>query len=360
MSANIDTTIQAIYDRRDGRAWHGHGEAMDAEGLALGHAIKRAFEMSPGLASAFYKASVMVQLSDGTQAPHPKAAAIVREYDQLVLPGTPGEKSFGLPQPVEHLRELVRALKGAGIDLTEPRLSYIGFLDGGRRFVASINLGDVEINGETHTRYVNLALGLDGCSSREVMYSIVRAVCMNTVAASRHDAQAFEDDRAYSSTKIRNTKNADARFKAAAIDLAEMHAEFKGLREKLERYAKVKVSEDDVADLMERVAKKAGYKTDGKRAQNRTKEWVKLYLGSGWAGTLNGLHQAFTDRDMLAGQVQTGRKDDSAEAILSSALFGTTGRFLQTAEQVLLEAADEIEARPQPATSTVSLDEVGL
>jgi len=347
MAANIDTTIQAIIAQGEGAAWHGHGKEIPMDGLPIGRQIARAFELSPGLGSAHYKADIKVHLSDGSVVDHPQACAIVREYDQRVHPGTPGAESFGLPQTREQLRAFVLGLKQAGIDLSEPRLSYMGFLDAGRRFVASVNLGPVEINGETHVRYANLTWGVDGTMGREVMYSIVRAVCMNTVAMSRGDARALADSvdsRAHADTgsRIRNTKNADKRWASACIDLGDMHAEFKGLKARLERYAATPVNEDDVAAIFERVCKRAGFKLDSKRTQNRIQEWTRLYLGSGWAGTANGLHQAFTDRDLLADSVQTGRGNrEPADAILTSALFGSGATFRETAESVLREALDD-------------------
>lgn len=331
MSANLDTRIPAVYAKADGKPWHGEGIAIE-DSVDFDASVEAALAASAGNGSEVLACKLMVVLPDGSMVEHPTKEAIVRAYDGNVAPGTVGKDTFSPPQPL-NLIDTGRNVVGG--DNPNAKISFLSWLDGGRKFVVSINCGSVQINGEKHTRFLTLHTGIDGSSSTEVILSIVRAVCANTVASAVSDAKRGGAGKAYG--RVRRTKNAPARLAALGMTMRDTLEAFGILEKKLTAYADAKITDTEVDTILGDVAAKAGWKKDTTKTKNKIRDLKSIYRKSGWAGTMNGVHQAVTDRDWLAGQARTGKAKgaDMVDRMLTHSMFGTGAKFRDQAADVL-------------------------
>lgn len=348
----------AVYNVKDGEAWHKIGKPLQGMGT-FEHDVLEAREVEPTLMSDYE----IVRLSAGEYGHHPTQGAVVRKADGRVCGGTVGLDSYSLSQPWDQVALARRILDGVdGV-----RLSFMAHLAGGARMLQTWNLGDFDIAGEHHQRYLCIHTGFDGSYSTEILLSAIRTVCNNTLSSARYDACSAGDEDGKRYDRIKRTVNAPAREDKAIGHHRRILAAFDKLKGWSESLTKIRVTHDDAVAIVCDVLKRRGQDpAKSKRAQSTAAAMVDSYLhGAGnapWVGTAYGVWQGLTEyachRSIIRGVRDSDGIHDFTDhgklAALDSSIFGTGSDIRETARAVM----DDLLGRQPPTQATVDAQEL--
>ena len=188
MAHEIEKAV-AVYSVQDGAAWHKIGTPIEVTGSIIDH-LRAVIQAQPLLAAEYG----LVPLTVANYGEHPTQSAVVRFDDAKICGGVVGSTSYSLSQPKDQWDLAGRILR----DIPDVRLSFAAMLADGARMLQTWNLGDFDIAGEAHKRFLAVHTGFDGSYSTEVILSAIRAVCNNTVSAARYDSRGSANDDAES------------------------------------------------------------------------------------------------------------------------------------------------------------------
>lgn len=296
-------------------------------------------------------------------APVPDVKAIVRRQDGRIMRRTVGADSFCLRQPAE----LWERAEAFARNCPNAHLSFAAYLHQGSRLFICLDLGSVEINGEEHQRYLTLVTGFDGSKAEEIILSVQRTVCANTVAYAKYDAQSGGEAKSYYKTK--HTKYVGQRIRKADLQLAKVLEQFGFLKRQLEILPHIPVTKQAAKELVQECLERTGRfqaETDkevGRRTKSVIDEILDLYDDpradhAKWHGTANGVHQAVTAywshhstvRGARSAKSGTSRTPAST-ARLTEYAYDTGAKSVMAATEVMAELAD---------SRGVSLEEAGV
>jgi phage/plasmid-like protein (TIGR03299 family) len=284
-------------------------------------------------------------------APVPDVKAIVRRQDGRIMRRTVGAESFYLRQPAD----LWERAEAFARNVPNAHLSFAAYLHHGSRLFVCLDLGSVEINGEEHQRYLTLVTGFDGSKAEEVILSVQRTVCANTVAVARYDAQSDDQAKAYFKTK--HTKHADRRIRKADLELAKVLEQFGYIQRQLEVLPQIKVEPEAVKDIISECLERTGrfdVTSDSPKARAKSviDEILDLYEDpradhAKWHGTANGVYQAVTAywshhstvRGARGAKTGTARSP-AALARLTEYSYDTGAQSVMAATEVMAELAE--------------------
>lgn len=295
----------------------------------------------------------------------PDVKAIVRRSDGRIMRRTVGEDTFTLRQPAD----LWARAEAFAADCPDAHLSFAAYLHHGSRLFVCIDMGDVEINDETHRRYLTLCTGFDGSRKEEIILSVQRAVCANTVAFAAARAQAGDDDSCDGYYATRHTKNCAERIEAADLKIMEILARFDVIKRQLEVLPKIEVTKDEARELIrETMTVNNRFKPkrlDAGRPKAIVEEILSAYDSRSadhahFYGTANGVYQAVTGywshkSTVLGARSNKGVSDEAgtAEKITEYA-FRTGARAVRDAHQVMMALAE------RRGFTGISLDDAGI
>lgn len=380
MAHEIDG-INAVYT--DQKAWHRIGtEVPRSETFA--NEIEAVRAVTPVLFSEYDEYEAYIVTSDSTFvggrtytvknggagkpcriAQVPDVKAIVRRQDGRIMRRTVGADSFCLRQPAE----LWERAEAFARNCPNAHLSFAAYLHQGSRLFVCLDLGSVEINGEEHHRYLTLVTGFDGSKAEEIILSVQRAVCANTVAVAAYDAQSDGPAKAHYKTK--HTKYVGKRIRKADLELAKVLEQFGFLQRQLEVLPQIRVNPVNVKDLIQECLARTGrfdtlkdnQKEPSPRAKSIVDEILDLYEDpradhAKWHGTANGVYQAVTAYWSHHSTVQGARSAKSGTSRTPAALsrlaeysYDTGAKSVMAATEVMAEL---VESRG------ISLEDAGV
>jgi phage/plasmid-like protein (TIGR03299 family) len=366
MAHEIDST-NAVYT--DQQAWHRIGtEIPRAETFA--DELRAVRDVMPVLFSEYDEYDAFIVTSDPTFvggktytvknggagkpcriAPVPDVKAIVRRQDGRVMRRTVGAESFYLRQPAD----LWQRAEAFARNAPNAHLSFAAYLYQGSRLFVCLDLGSVEINGEEHQRYLTLVTGFDGSKAEEVILSVQRAVCANTVAVARYDAQSDDPAKAYFKTK--HTKYADRRIRKADLEIAKVLEQFGFIQRQLEALPRItvdpRIARDLISECLERTGRFDTASDSPKaRAKSVIDEILDLYEDpradhAKWHGTANGVYQAVTAYWSHHSTVRGARsaksgttRSPAARTRLTEYAYDTGAKSVMAASEVMAELVE--------------------
>lgn len=124
-------------------------------------------------------------------------------------------------------------------------IDSVGHMDNGAVMFANVRTEDIEIvKGDNHAVYWQFLTSNDGTVSLQVLQSMVRMVCSNTIAAAMRTASA--------ALKVKHTMKALQRMENIKLFLAAAQKENEAFADKLRFLATVKTNADFQREFMKR------------------------------------------------------------------------------------------------------------
>ena len=329
MPANINSMVSG----RGIKPWHNLGVVVDGL-MTAADCLNRA-----GLNWTVSKEALQT-VNGGVAVPN---AFAVKRSDNSAILGVVGNQYTALQN-----KDAFSYMDAITQDHGSAKYDTAGALGNGERVWLQVKVeGDIAIkdskgkaSNDTLERYILMANSHDGSSPLLIATTMVRVVCQNTLTAAIKDASTM--------FKVRHTKSIGGKVENVREALGIINKSYIELEEKLQRLAKVKVSDS----AFEGFIASLGFDTEatkgkGKGAVDTLKAlWggegmgadLSTAKGTAW-GALNAVTQ-YVDHERSTRVTQAGSFKSEAEARLASQWFGSGLALKEKAlEKALLIAA---------------------